>query len=126
MPSQQYGAKKEFMQKVSSLAEDTGEVEEPSYYDSLHESMTKEAEMNNIRNDEMTISNQSVLRYGHTIQLLHVKTNKYVTADVKRIAPAEKDCQYVGVDESGSMTSWFTILPRYKMRGVGEYSKRTQ
>ena len=75
--------------------------------------------MNGARNIEQC-GTQTVLRYGHTIQLLHLKTNKYAMADVKRVATQEKDCQYVGVEEDGSMTSWFTILPRYKMRGVGD------
>jgi len=120
MPSQQYGAKKEFMEKVEALSTDDGEAEAVEYYDSLRESMVKETEMNAARNQDMTNVTQYVLRYGHTIQLLHIKSSKYVTADVKRVAPAEKDCQYIGVDDSGSMTSWFTILPRYKMRGVGD------
>ena len=120
MPSQQYGAKKEFIEKVTALQSDLGaEAEETSYYDSLYESRMKETEMNETRNIAMTTTD-SVVRYGHTIQLLHVKTNKYVTADPKKIATAEKDCQYCGVETDGSMTSWFTILPRYKMRGVGD------
>ena len=120
MPAQQYGARKEFLEKVAALEIDDGEEPEAeSYYDSLHESMQKESEMNGARNIEQC-GTQTVLRYGHTIQLLHLKTNKYAMADVKRVATQEKDCQYVGVEEDGSMTSWFTILPRYKMRGVGD------
>ena len=120
MPSQQYGAKKEFIEKVTALESNPDrEMEDPSYYDSLYESRMKETEMNETRNIAMTTTD-SVVRYGHTIQLLHVKTNKYVTADPKKIATAEKDCQYCGVETDGSMTSWFTILPRYKMRGVGD------
>jgi hypothetical protein len=120
MPSQQYGARKEFIEKVTALESNPDrEMEDPSYYDSLYESMTKETEMNETRNIAMTTTD-SVVRYGHTIQLLHVKTNKYVTADPKKIATAEKDCQYVGVEEGGSAYSWFTVLPRYKMRQLGD------
>lgn len=137
MPSQQYAAQKEFRKKVSALQlaveeEDQamkdgtlvmteaplGEDNE-AYYESLQDSASKELEMNEEHNDEK-IDNKVVLKYGQTIQLIHYKTKKYVTAQVKKVATAEKDCQYVGVEDGGSSYSWFTVLPRYKMRALGD------
>lgn len=135
MPSQQYAAQKEYRKKVLALQIEVDEEEEnegeqvpgsnrgteddEGYYESLQDSAAKELEMNEEHNAEK-IEHSTVLKYGHTIQLVHYKTKKYVTADAKRVAAAEKDCQYVGVEEGGSAYSWFTVLPRYKMRQLGD------
>jgi hypothetical protein len=134
MPSQQYAAQKEFKKKVTALQDSVDEEvefgeEDPTgssaqwndeaYYESLQDSAAKELEMNEEHNSEK-IDQNTVLKYGHTIQLIHYKTKKYVTADTKRVASAEKDCQYVGVENGGNAYSWLTILPRYKMRSLGD------
>lgn len=131
MPSQQYSAQREFRKKVKLLqiavaeevagnSEDTtGAEEDENYYMSLQESAERELEMNEEHNREK-ILNDTVVRYGQVVQLLHYKTNKYITADTKKVASAEKDCQYTGIEEGGSAYSWFTILPRYKMRSLGD------
>ena len=131
MPAQQYAAQKEFRKKVKHLqkavAEEiageadfvSGAEEDEGYYMSLQESAERELDMNEEHNAEKILAD-AVLKYGQVIQLLHNKTGKYVTANTKRVATAEKDCQYVGLDEGGSAYSWFTILPRYKMRSLGD------
>ena len=122
MPSQQYAAQKEFRKKVLLLQLAVQEEEEneaigdansikaepdddEGYYESLQDSATKEVEMNDEHNAEK-IDNNTVLKYGQTVQLLHHKTKKYLTANVKRVASAEKDCQYMGVEDGGSAYSW--------------------
>ena len=133
MPSQQYAAQKEFRKKVLALqlavmeedeegnsAAGSNVVEDDeAYYESLQDSATKELEMNEEHNSEK-IDHNTVLKYGQTVQLIHYKTKKYLTSNVKRVASAEKDCQYMGVEAGGSAYSWFTILPRYKMRSLGD------
>ncbi|KAL6045107.1 Inositol 1,4,5-trisphosphate receptor type 1 [Balamuthia mandrillaris] len=58
--------------------------------------------------------------YGQTIQLLHKTSNKFVTVTVKQIADIEKHCLRVGLDQTGNEGSYFTILPRFKIRSEGE------
>jgi hypothetical protein len=131
MPSQQYAAQKEFRKKVrllqKAVAEEVagiaaigaGAEEDEDYFMSLQESAERELEMNEEHNAEKILAD-AVLKYGQVIQLMHNKTGKYVTASTKRVAVAEKDCQFVGLDDGGSAYSWFTILPRYKMRSLGD------
>ena len=131
MPSQQYAAQKEFRKKVLQLqkavAEEVegvatntaGAEEDEGYYMSLQESAERELEMNADHNAEKILAD-AVLKYGQVIQLMHNKTGKYVTANTKRVAVAEKDCQFAGLDDGGSAYSWFTILPRFKMRSLGD------
>ncbi|KAL6077190.1 Inositol 1,4,5-trisphosphate receptor type 1, variant 2 [Balamuthia mandrillaris] len=60
------------------------------------------------------------IHYGQCVQLLHAKSNKFVTVTVKKIAEVEKHCLRVLLDDEGNDGSWFTIAPRFKMRSEGE------
>jgi hypothetical protein len=62
----------------------------------------------------------NTLSYGQTVQLLHVKSNKFVTVTSKEIAEIETHCLRVYLDPMGNEGSWFTLLPRFKTMAEGE------
>lgn len=54
--------------------------------------------------------------YGQAVQLLHVRSGKYLTARSRRLSTTEKECTLLELDMDGDEHSLFNLLPRYKHR----------
>lgn len=62
----------------------------------------------------------NIVKYEDTIQLLHIKSNKYVTVNTKAAALEEKEAIRVYLDSNGNEGSWFKVRSPYKYRSIGE------
>jgi hypothetical protein len=62
----------------------------------------------------------NVVLFGDTIQLLHVKSNKFVTVKPADLARDERENMKVTLSYDGSVMSWLKIVPRFKIDREGE------
>lgn len=94
----------------------SGHVDE-EYYKKLYATAKSEQDSNQEKNQ---LARGTVVRYEDVVQLLHIKSNKYITVNAKSPALEEEDTTRVYLESNGNEGSWFKVRSPYKFRSKGE------
>lgn len=115
-PVNRYAAQKQYWTEQKKFQNGERTFEE-DMLKKLKNAADKENEQNDMEYRKML---GVPVQYGGTIQLLHVKSDKYLTVMKNSPAKLERNAMKVYLDKTGNEGSWFFVEPVYKHSFLGD------
>lgn len=82
--------------------------EDDTYLHTLRRVAANEGALNESLSRER---NGTPVKFGDTMQLMHVRSSKFITANTETVAELERENLRVSLDENGTALSWLTVEP---------------